>query len=551
MALLITHGYLLTGTGSNLYVNNLVRELVKKGEDVILVCQDFDPLAIDFVNELYDFNSENSIAQLVGKKDSAFKGKCTCFRPNLNGFLPVYVYDHYEGFQVKEFTACSDQEVNSYVQQNYSAMDYILTHHEVEMVNTNHLVMFPYIAKKLKEVHEFKFVITIHGSALNFTVKKDKRFENYAIESLKVAEEIVVDSLHADEEMKEFLEQVGLSYLIKKIEIIPAGVDVNSFGIASLSKSNMLIDFKSSIAENEKNSEGRNSAVSADILYGKYSGSQLNSVVNKTRSSYDYRHIDKDVSKRLDQLDFAENNNVFFVGKYLWTKGIYLLLCGIPTILREKPNTNFIIAGFGPFREPAEVILKYLAENKIDDLIQLVRSNELFLGEGHGDQKAQLPLLEAILVKHQQEMESAISQINFDLRTRVIFTGILNHAQLVHLLPAMDVLIAPSVFPEAFGMVAIEAASCGVYPVVTYQSAFKEIADHVKALVGNKVSNKDVMLNEDASINIAYNVVAYLNQKSQWGESEIATFKQSLRKLVVDNFSWEGIAGKYLINYRR
>lgn len=31
MNILITHGYLLTGTGSNLYVNNVAREMCKAG----------------------------------------------------------------------------------------------------------------------------------------------------------------------------------------------------------------------------------------------------------------------------------------------------------------------------------------------------------------------------------------------------------------------------------------------------------------------------------------------------------------------------------------
>jgi glycosyltransferase involved in cell wall biosynthesis len=546
MAILITHGYLLTGTGSNLYVNNIVRELLKKGEDVILVCQDFDPIKIDFVNELYDFNAENTAYDLSAKQETPFAGNCKCFRPNLNGFLPVYVYDHYEGFEVKEFNSCSDEEVLSYVSQNFSAMDLIMQNHEVSVVNTNHMVMFPYVAKMLKEKHDFKFVITVHGSALNFTVKKDKRFENFAIESLKVVDDIVVDSLHADQELKEFLGEVSMEYLIEKMEIIPAGVDISSFGIAPKSRDEMKQDFIDSIEDNVNNSNGRSSAVSSKILNASLLSENPTSDVAEIREAYDYRHIDEDAVEKIKSLDIKENN-VFFVGKYLWTKGIYLILLGLPEILKKQPDTNLIIAGFGPFREPAELIINYLANGNVDELKKELQTNSLF----HGEDEKVIPLAIAILEKHGNQIAQDVAALGFDIRTKVTFTGILNHAQLVNLLPIMDVLIAPSVFPEAFGMVAIEAASCGVYPVVTYQSAFMEIADQVKELVHGRVEIEDVTLDDNASTHIAQNVLAYLSKKETMTKEESVAFKASLRKLVVDLYSWEGIAGKYLTTFSR
>lgn len=544
MAILITHGYLLTGTGSNLYVNNLVRELVRKGQDVILVCQDFDPKQIDFINEVYEFDASNTNCILTDKKDTPFKGVCKCYKPNLNGFLPVYVYDHYQGFEVKEFTSCTTEETMRYVDQNLNAMRCIVRDNKVEVINTNHMVMFPYIATQLKKEVKFKFVITVHGSALNFTVKKDKRFEAYAIESLLVVDEIVVDSLHADEELKEFLHDVKLERLIEKIEIIPAGVDVSSFGIANESRGKLVADFVSSIEENVNASEGRNTENSTKILNSSFTEENLNALVDEVRKSYDYRGIDKDAITKIKQVDLS-GNNIMFVGKYLWTKGIYLILLAIPKILKEKPNSNFIIAGFGPFREPAEIILNCLATGNIDLLKKVVASNSLF----HGDEGKQLPLINEILEKYGNEIAADVKALSFDIRSKVTFTGILNHKQLVNLLPAMDVQIAPSVFPEAFGMVAIEAASCGVYPVLTYQSAFREIGDQIRELVDGRVKINNVDLNENASANIAHNVIAYLNEKDKMSVTQLSEFKDSLRKLVVDNYSWEGIAGKYLKTY--
>ena len=58
----------------------------------------------------------------------------------------------------------------------------------------------------------------------------------------------------------------------------------------------------------------------------------------------------------------------------------------------------------------------------------------------------------------------------------MLFTGPLEHRHLVHLLPLADVAVVPSIFPEAFGMVAAEAAACGCPPLVARHSGLAEVA---------------------------------------------------------------------------
>ncbi len=70
-----------------------------------------------------------------------------------------------------------------------------------------------------------------------------------------------------------------------------------------------------------------------------------------------------------------------------------------------------------------------------------------------------------------------------------LFTGPLEHRHLVHLLALADAAVVPSIFPEAFGMVAAEAAATGCPPIVADHSGLAEIArglDEVypSALVG-------------------------------------------------------------------
>ena len=65
-----------------------------------------------------------------------------------------------------------------------------------------------------------------------------------------------------------------------------------------------------------------------------------------------------------------------------------------------------------------------------------------------------------------------------------LFTGALEHRHLCHLLPLCDVAVVPSIFPEAFGMVAAEAAAAGVLPVVSAHSGLAEVAAGIGEDVG-------------------------------------------------------------------
>ena len=47
----------------------------------------------------------------------------------------------------------------------------------------------------------------------------------------------------------------------------------------------------------------------------------------------------------------------------------------------------------------------------------------------------------------------------------------------MNLLPLADITVVPSVFPEAFGMVAAEAAAAGSIPLVANHSGLAEVAD--------------------------------------------------------------------------
>src|SRR5215208_3213299 len=117
MRVLIFHGYLLRGTGSNIYNANLVRTLAELGHEVHLLCQDRDYEPPDGV---------------------------TVHVPDIGRVLPVYVADEYEGFDAKPFPDLTDAELEHYVDANAAAVREV-ARAGVDAALANHLVMGPLI----------------------------------------------------------------------------------------------------------------------------------------------------------------------------------------------------------------------------------------------------------------------------------------------------------------------------------------------------------------------------------------------------------------------
>ena len=58
MRILIFHGYLLRGTGSNIYNASLCSAFVRAGHQVHLLCQDHDAGELDFVDAVGTFDAD-------------------------------------------------------------------------------------------------------------------------------------------------------------------------------------------------------------------------------------------------------------------------------------------------------------------------------------------------------------------------------------------------------------------------------------------------------------------------------------------------------------
>jgi glycosyltransferase involved in cell wall biosynthesis len=195
MRILIFHGYLLRGTGSNIYNANLARTLAELGHEVHLLCQDRDWDPPDGV---------------------------TVHNPDIGRILPVYVADEYGGFDAKPYPDLTDAELRHYIAANVDAVRAVPA---PDLALANHLVMGPVI---LARADVAPFAVKIHGSALEYTVRPNpERFVPYALEGIRAARGVLVGSNHTGSSLFEVL--ADEPSLPERTRLGPPGVDVHEF----------------------------------------------------------------------------------------------------------------------------------------------------------------------------------------------------------------------------------------------------------------------------------------------------------------------------------
>ena len=122
-----------------------------------------------------------------------------------------------------------------------------------------------------------------------------------------------------------------------------------------------------------------------------------------------------------------------------------------------------------------------------------------------------------------------------------LFTGPLEHRHLVHLLPLCDVAVVPSIFPEAFGMVAAEAAAAGVVPVVADHSGLAEVA----AGIALEYPQERAHLVASATGDVAM-LHDRLAELLALPADERRALGLAARRAVERNWSWQRIAARLL-----
>jgi glycosyltransferase involved in cell wall biosynthesis len=121
----------------------------------------------------------------------------------------------------------------------------------------------------------------------------------------------------------------------------------------------------------------------------------------------------------------------------------------------------------------------------------------------------------------------------------VRLAGRLEHTEVARLIPACDALVFPSTFPEAFGMVAAEAAAAGVLPVSAAHSGAAEVSRELAAALPETLRPLvSFPVEEGAVEGIAERLARWLSLP----DSERREAGAELRATVERAWSWDGVA---------
>ena len=125
--------------------------------------------------------------------------------------------------------------------------------------------------------------------------------------------------------------------------------------------------------------------------------------------------------------------------------------------------------------------------------------------------------------------------------TDVLFTGPLEHRHLVHLLALADACVVPSIFPEAFGMVAAEAAAAGCPPLVARHSGLAEIAAGLEDAYPRRCATS-----RGSRRATPPDLRAKLAGLPALGMEDRTTIREAARRAAVERWSWTSVAARLL-----
>ena len=334
MRVLIFHGYLLSGTGSNVYNASLARAMRAMGHEVHLVCQDREARDQGWVDFAGDWDSGELQVHAAGPEPDEDAGSVTVYTPDIDGLLPVFVPDRYAGFEVKTFSELTDSELEGYIERNARAVrDVVARAGKPDAALANHLVTAPLILERAG----VPFAVKVHGSDLSYTVIPDlERFGPMARDGARAARGILVGSDHIAERLREAVDEPDVN---AKVRLGPPGVDTDLFA-----------------AIPREDGPGRLRDLADELERGE------EAVADESSWSRDRA----EAASAVRWLSETEGPRVVFVGKLIVSKGVDLLVAAWPLVHTRYPDARLVLCGFGAYREGIENLITALGEGDIE-----------------------------------------------------------------------------------------------------------------------------------------------------------------------------------------
>src|SRR4029077_14597079 len=177
----------------------------------------------------------------------------------------------------------------------------------------------------------------------------------------------------------------------------------------------------------------------------------------------------------LERLDPERDRLGAFVGKLIVSKGVDLLLARWPLVLERVPTARLVVVGFGAYRDGLERLRAALIAGEMERVREIALAGRALEDPSVSARPLRhlLAFFDGLLGEERERYLAAARTLD----ERVVLTGRLDHEELADLLPACAALVVPSTFPEAFGIVAAEAAACGALPISAGHSGLAEVSD--------------------------------------------------------------------------
>jgi glycosyltransferase involved in cell wall biosynthesis len=503
MYVLLWHGWLLEGTGANIYAARVAEVWRRTGNHVLLLCQHRHVDRLGFVDASATVGPAG-VSEPVPTGAEKAPGSVTVLRPDIGSLLPVFVYDEYEGFEVKTFLDLEEQELRTYVDRNVAALRAAVDWRAPDTVVTGHAMAGPPIARRA--VGEGVYVAKVHGSDIEYAAKEQGRYRELAREGLEGARVVAGGSRDVLTRAEALAPAIA-----GRTRVIPPGVDVETW--RPRDRAGALAEAASSLEADPALKGGR--PPDSDRRAARALASRDGSDLHGLARDYDQSAPDQDAPARLRALAGFRGPIVGYLGKLIPQKGVERYLEALALLGRDVRG---LVTGFGTFREW---------------LVALVAALD------RGDPEAHRWLAERSPM--QLELTPAEVRAAAGFAERVTFTGRLDHRYAPQAVAAMDVLVVPSTLSEAFGMVAAEGAAAGALPLVARHSSLAEVAEVLEGAVG-----RPGLLSFEPGPGATRLVAEGIHRLLSLPEEEAKSVRQRSRDHVVSEWTWERTASRLL-----
>jgi glycosyltransferase involved in cell wall biosynthesis len=441
LRILVWHGWLLEGTGANVYTAKVAEAWRLQGHEVVILCQQRSTERLAFV----DAWAEPGAVAVVGGHPSA-SGRVSVINPDIGDLLPVFVVDHYEGFRVRRFVDLTDEELERYLARNAGALREVVRQFPPDAVVAGHLVPGPAVARRA--LGDGTFVAKAHGSDLEYAINLQERYA-------AVAEEGVAGAVAVAGASRDVLAraEAAVPSARGRTVVIPPGVDVVRW--RPRTRIEALEEVARRLAADPDSARGRPADLpSLEDAIRERTGSRFEDLAR----SYDQAVPDPDAASRLQALAGHPGPIVGYLGKLIPQKGVERFIEALALL---GPEVHGVVIGFGLGREWLAGLARVLDAGDVDGYRWLAEESPLAL-----------------------ELDDAEVKGAVGLGGRLTFTGRLDHRYAPEVVAALDALVVPSTLKEAFGMVAAEGAAAGAVPVVARHSSLAEVAEALEGAAG-------------------------------------------------------------------